>query len=172
MVTMSKRRLPRLDFSQFLKGDERTRERFCQELVSCMKDYGFVKLLNHGISEEKVEEAFEWVRQIGNAMFGNNTSKTDQAQNARFYALAHEAKMVAAHPPEANPHRGYSYVGQEKLSKVKDYEKGIREAPVIHDIKVSLWLHLQVDLAVNQNHPGVFRPRSFRRPSIHQSMAR
>lgn len=37
---------------------------------------------------------------------------------------------------QPNPHRGYSYVGQEKLSKVKDFEKGDRDAPDVYDIKV------------------------------------
>lgn len=47
-----------------------------------------------------------------------------------------EAKNVAAHPPEPNPHRGYSYVGQEKLSRVKDFEKGSRELTEVFDVKV------------------------------------
>lgn len=44
--------------------------------------------------------------------------------------------MKAAHPACPNPHRGYSYVGQEKLSMVKDFEKGDRDHMVVMDIKV------------------------------------
>jgi isopenicillin N synthase-like dioxygenase len=57
-------------------------------------------------------------------------------QNQQFFSLPSEQKSKAAHPAEANPHRGYSYVGQEKLSMVKDYEKGTRDAMEVMDIKV------------------------------------
>lgn len=49
-----------------------------------------------------------------------------------------EAKNKAAHPSEANPHRGYSYIGQEILSKVKDFEKGSRDAVAVYDNKVRI----------------------------------
>jgi hypothetical protein len=45
--------------------------------------------------------------------------------------------MRVAHPKEANPHRGYSYVGQEKLSRVAGFEKGQISDQAILDIKVS-----------------------------------
>ena len=55
--------------------------------------------------------------------------------------------MKAPHPPKANPHRGYSSVGQEKLSMVKDYEKGgEREAIEVRDLKVTLFPYLQSQL--------------------------
>ena len=55
--------------------------------------------------------------------------------------------MKAPHPPKANPHRGYSSVGQEKLSMVKDYEKGgEREVIEVRDLKVTLFPYLQSQL--------------------------
>jgi hypothetical protein len=45
-------------------------------------------------------------------------------QSAMFFDLSDEDKNVAAHPPRANPHRGYSHVGMEKSSAVSGYEKG------------------------------------------------
>lgn len=57
-------------------------------------------------------------------------------QNKRFFSLPLAAKTKAAHPYGPNPHRGYSYIGQEKLSKVKDYEKGTRNAAEVYDVKV------------------------------------
>ncbi|PHH65596.1 hypothetical protein CDD81_2031 [Ophiocordyceps australis] len=106
-----------LDFAEFLANDSGTQEKFCQELVGCLSSVGFVKLLNHGIDKGDLSKVFEW--------------------NRRFFSLPLAAKSKAAHPPEANPHRGYSYVGQEKLSMVKDYEKGVREAVANYDIKES-----------------------------------
>lgn len=32
--------------------------------------------------------------------------------------------MKAKHPPQANPNRGYSYVGQENVANISGYEKG------------------------------------------------
>ncbi|RDL36298.1 uncharacterized protein BP5553_05650 [Venustampulla echinocandica] len=56
----------------------------------------------------------------------------------RFFSLPLAAKTKAAHPCGPKPHRGYSYIGQEKLSKVKDYEKGNRDAVEVYDVKVSI----------------------------------
>lgn len=45
--------------------------------------------------------------------------------------------MTAKHPPEANPNRGYSYVGQESISSISGYDKGLPEGKSVRDIKVS-----------------------------------
>lgn len=44
--------------------------------------------------------------------------------------------MTAAHPPEANPNRGYSYVGQESVSTLTGFDKGLPQGKHIRDIKV------------------------------------
>lgn len=54
--------------------------------------------------------------------------------------------MLAKHPPEANPNRGYCYVGQESISSISGYEKGLPQGQFVRDIKVSLshlfeWSH-------------------------------
>lgn len=54
-----------------------------------------------------------------------------------LFALPDEVKAKAAHPPRPNPNRGFTYVGQETLSKVKDYEKGNREGIAVYDVKVA-----------------------------------
>lgn len=43
--------------------------------------------------------------------------------------------MKAKHPPQANPNRGYSYVGQENIASISGYEKGLNPG-VTRDIKV------------------------------------
>ena len=110
------RTVPRLDFSKFLNGTDADRASFCQDLIDSLCNVGFVKLINHGIADDELAHIFD--------------------MNAKFFAMPLDAKNKAAHPPEPNPHRGYSYVGQEKLSMVKDYEKGNRDHVAVHDIKV------------------------------------
>jgi hypothetical protein len=44
--------------------------------------------------------------------------------------------MTAKHPPESTPNRGYSYVGQESVSSISGYEKGLSPGKAIRDIKV------------------------------------
>ena len=52
--------------------------------------------------------------------------------------MPEEHKMKAAHPKAPNPHRGYTRVGQEMLSRISDFEKGERNEKIVKDIKVSL----------------------------------
>ncbi|CAH0052396.1 unnamed protein product [Clonostachys solani] len=106
-----------LDFSKFLAGDPTEKSDFCREFVHDLSQVGFVKLTNHGIPPDQIRGVFHW--------------------NQQFFSLPSKQKSKAAHPAEANPHRGYSYVGQEKLSMVKDYEKGTRDAMEVMDIKES-----------------------------------
>lgn len=47
---------PSLDFSRFHEPS-RTEE-LCRELVSILKEYGFVKLINHGIQPSQIDQAF------------------------------------------------------------------------------------------------------------------
>jgi hypothetical protein len=44
--------------------------------------------------------------------------------------------MIAKHPPESTPNRGYSYVGQESIGSISGYEKGVSEGKQVRDIKV------------------------------------
>ncbi|KHN99775.1 Oxoglutarate/iron-dependent oxygenase [Metarhizium album ARSEF 1941] len=117
LLTDCRRTVRTLNFADFLHGDLSRQDLFCRHLVECLSTVGFVKLVNHGLSDEELRQAFEW--------------------NRRFFSLPLSAKAKAAHPHGPNPHRGYSYVGQEKLSKVKDYEKGSRDAVEVHDVKES-----------------------------------
>ena len=59
-------------------------------------------------------------------------------QNKRFFALPKETKKQIAHPPQANPNRGWSAIGQEKSSAITDFEKGKASTEQIFDAKVSV----------------------------------
>lgn len=56
-------------------------------------------------------------------------------QTRAFFAVPHEGKMTAKHPPESTPNRGYSYVGQESVSTISGFEKGLPQGQYIRDIK-------------------------------------
>lgn len=44
--------------------------------------------------------------------------------------------MIAKHPPQSNPNRGYSFVGQENVANISGYEKGKAGLAATKDIKV------------------------------------
>ncbi|RYP04017.1 hypothetical protein DL764_004711 [Monosporascus ibericus] len=64
---------------------------------SMAKWKGFVYIVNHGIANNVLEEAFRFSRGL--------------------FALPRETKMLAPHPPGPNVHRGYSWPGLEKVAQ-------------------------------------------------------
>lgn len=54
--------LPIFDFAKFLNGQNVERKKIAIQLVEAFKTYGFVYLINHGISDEKTQGLFDWVR--------------------------------------------------------------------------------------------------------------
>ncbi|KAI0811572.1 hypothetical protein GGR55DRAFT_643707 [Xylaria sp. FL0064] len=73
------------------------RKRIAAELVEACRAVGFVYVMNHGMPEGLVEEAFAWTR--------------------RLFALPRGKKMLAPHPSGTSVHRGYSWPGLEKVSQ-------------------------------------------------------
>ncbi|KAJ5137535.1 uncharacterized protein N7443_010172 [Penicillium atrosanguineum] len=106
-----------LDLS-LLKGTPEQREAVSTALLKTLKTRGGAKLKNHGLSDDLVHNLFDYTR--------------------KFFALSHEDKMTAKHPPESTPNRGYSYVGQESISSISGYEKGLSQGKSIRDIKETL----------------------------------
>jgi isopenicillin N synthase-like dioxygenase len=54
--------LPTLDFSKWAHGKAADRSQFAKELASSLIDHGFVKMINHGMSEGEIREIFDWVK--------------------------------------------------------------------------------------------------------------
>lgn len=54
--------LPTLDLSLFTNGSDTVRRKLASDLLDSLSHHGFVKLVNHGISEKTVSRLFEWVR--------------------------------------------------------------------------------------------------------------
>ena len=52
---------PVLDFQEFVNGDEEHMNKFAAAIVNSFELYGFVKVINHGLSTAKIEQAFAWV---------------------------------------------------------------------------------------------------------------
>ncbi|KAE8377947.1 hypothetical protein BDV26DRAFT_281441 [Aspergillus bertholletiae] len=117
MTVIKSKSIPCFDFSQFTNSTTAGRHAFAYSVLQAFRDYGFIRLTNHGIEGQFVDRLFKW--------------------NEELFALPLEAKLKAAHPPQPNPHRGYSAVGQEKLSMVSDFEKGITTNRTILDLKES-----------------------------------
>ena len=53
-------KLPTLDLAHFLEEGSR-RQEFAYRLRDSLIQYGFVKIVNHGIAESSVEQLFDWV---------------------------------------------------------------------------------------------------------------
>lgn len=50
-----------LDFARFYGPDPKDRDEFCRALVSDLKQYGFVKLVNHDVPAADIDQAFQAV---------------------------------------------------------------------------------------------------------------
>jgi hypothetical protein len=94
---------------------------------------------------ESQKPSFQRRTNCENAIFGTiirlyiSVTAIDQSlQSKRFFDLTEHQKSIAAHPAAANPHRGYSCVGQEFLAKVSGFEKGECRNLSTIDIKVHL----------------------------------
>ena len=53
--------LPTLDLSLFTGGNASQRMQLASDLLNSLSRHGFVKLVNHGISDLVVAQLFEWV---------------------------------------------------------------------------------------------------------------
>jgi hypothetical protein len=50
-----------LDAQKWFSGNAQERQEFAQSLLEGFQTAGFVKLVNHGLSDKCIDEAFEWV---------------------------------------------------------------------------------------------------------------
>ncbi|MCJ1285324.1 hypothetical protein MMC26_004664 [Xylographa opegraphella] len=87
--------IPVVDLSSFLTGGPVHQQQAADQLAKACRDLGFVAITGHGVSNELLQEAFDWSRKL--------------------FELSHEEKMKAPHPASSIPHRGYSPPGLEKV---------------------------------------------------------
>lgn len=89
--------LPVIDFSHWLQGSTEEKNRVAHDLAEACRRVGFVYVINHGVPDTLLDEAFSWSKKL--------------------FDLPEEKKMLAPHPPGPNVHRGYSWPGLEKVSQ-------------------------------------------------------
>lgn len=122
-----------LDLS-LLKGSPEERDAISADLLYTLKTRGVAKLKNHGLPEDHIAKMFDYVSSWLKTKYCTSTDYL--CKTRRFFSLSLEDKMTAKHPPEANPNRGYSYVGQESVSSISGYDKGLPQGKSVRDIKV------------------------------------
>lgn len=122
-----------LDMSLFF-GTEDEKKLFCDSLLRLLKERGCVKVQNHSIPDEDVHELFRQASDISSPHV--RPWLTFHMQVRRFFSLPTEVKMLAKHPPKANPNRGYCYVGQENVAEISDYTNKDAKPVITRDIKV------------------------------------
>jgi isopenicillin N synthase-like dioxygenase len=61
MATASTLIIPTLDWAEYRSGDKTKRVKISKSLADSFKRYGFVKLVNHGFSDEYTQELFNEV---------------------------------------------------------------------------------------------------------------
>lgn len=122
-----------LDMSLFF-GTSEQKQHFCHELLRLLKRYGCVKITNHSIPDEDVHKLFKMVCNTSSKWIVLSTADSIADQGVLRASL--EDKMKAKRPAQANPNRGYSYVGQENVANISGYEKG-KGPNKTRDIKVS-----------------------------------
>ncbi|KAH8892197.1 Clavaminate synthase-like protein [Thozetella sp. PMI_491] len=89
--------IPVIDFGKWHQGSSEERLKVAKELADACRRVGFVYIINHGVQDGLLEEAFGWSKKL--------------------FDLPEEKKMLAPHPPGPNVHRGYSWPGLEKVSQ-------------------------------------------------------
>lgn len=100
--------IPVLDFSKWHNSANSADQlAVAKELVTACRKVGFVYIINHGLPQTLLDEAF--------------------ATAKRLFALSHEEKMRAPHPDGPEVHRGYSYPGLEKVSQYMDGDEAMGE---------------------------------------------
>ena len=53
--------LPTLNFLLYTQGNASQSQELASRLLDSLSEHGFVKLVGHGISDEKIDELFKWV---------------------------------------------------------------------------------------------------------------
>ncbi|KAI1130593.1 putative gibberellin 20-oxidase [Nemania abortiva] len=87
-----------VDFANFRDGTQQQRSEIAKRLTENLHKNGAVRLINHGVTAELIKEAFAW---------GEKFFKLPQAELAKI-----------PNERNANPQRGWSYIGSEKTSKL------------------------------------------------------
>lgn len=130
--------IPVVDFSKWNNSTNKDEQlAVAKELTNACRDVGFVYIINHGLPQDLLDEAFD-------------TAK-------RLFELSHDEKMKAPHPDGPEVHRGYSYPGLEKVSQYMGGDEKVHDKlREVKDCKESY----EVGSEENQDQPNVWLPES------------
>lgn len=120
-MTVETPAIPVVDFADWTSdASVEQKKAIADKLIEACQNVGFVYIINHHLSSERLAQAFEWSKKL--------------------FDLKLEQKMLAPHPAGFTVHRGYSWPGLEKVSDamgdeddVADLAKNLRQ---ISDVKV------------------------------------
>ena len=128
--------LPVIDFAKWNSSTSREEQlAVAKELTNACRRVGFVYIINHGLPQEMLDEAFD-------------TAK-------RLFDLSHKQKMQAPHPDGPEVHRGYSYPGLEKVSQYMDGDEDVGQSlRQVSDVKESF----EIGSEGNAEQPNVWLP--------------
>lgn len=107
MVSLPSTEIPIVDWSEW-NNDADSRLKIAHQLTDACRRVGFAYIINHGISEDQINQAF--------------------SEAARLFGMSPELKLTAPHPPGFDVDRGYSSIGKEKsglVSAVTDEQRKI-----------------------------------------------
>lgn len=141
--------LPTLDLSLYMHGNASERQKLASRLLDSLSEHGFVKLVGHGVSDERIDELFQWVSRSRRCQrsplceLGHKDSKIVvvliNLQNKSFFAMPDEDKLAIAHPGGSAPQRGFSSIGAESSAGL--YRKGILKTPLTENLQDSRVSH-------------------------------
>ncbi|GMF02515.1 unnamed protein product [Ambrosiozyma monospora] len=112
----SKFQVPVIDFYPFLHGSHDDKLKVGKEMVTAMREVGFMYVMNHGITQEDQVEIFLW--------------------SERFFKLSLQQKSKCPHPAKGEHHRGWSSVGKEKAVQLFD-KVNLEKLKKVPDVKES-----------------------------------
>ncbi|ETS83886.1 hypothetical protein PFICI_05762 [Pestalotiopsis fici W106-1] len=92
--------LQTLDFAKFTHGSEVQKKGLARDLVRSLKNHGFAKFINYGISEEMTADMFK-------------------SKSSELFALSFEEKVAMANLPRDAPQRGWSRQGAETTAYLR-----------------------------------------------------
>ncbi|KAH7308630.1 hypothetical protein B0I35DRAFT_464197 [Stachybotrys elegans] len=132
-----------LDMSAFLHGDAPARLEFAQSLAGSLKTYGMAKLRAQDLVGCNIPGLFEMAKQ--------------------FFDLDVQAKMSAAMPTSGNPHRGYSFIGQENISGITGFADSLKQGKSLIDVKETYDMGVPGDVDAENRWPHAEALPDFRR---------
>lgn len=111
--------LPLIDFSVAYNGTAAERAELAATITEQLRKHGAMRLINTSIKTETIQEGFKWVRStVANFLKFTTTDNLYSTQGKKFFSLPTHVKEAIPNERNADPQRGWSYVGSENTSKL------------------------------------------------------